>query len=37
MHKCIHENQLAFVLGRSIRDNAMIAIEVLYHMKVSKS
>ena len=36
MHKCIYENQSVFVLERSILDNAMIAFEVVHHMKVSK-
>jgi len=34
MHTCISENQSAFVPERSILDNAMIAIEVVHHMKV---
>jgi len=36
LHKCISKNQLAFVPRRSILDKAMIAIEVVHHMKVSK-
>jgi len=36
LHKCISENQSAFLLERSILDNAMIDIEVVHHMKVSK-
>ena len=36
MHKCISENQSAFVPEHSIVDNAMIAIEVVHHMKVNK-
>lgn len=36
LHKCIFENQSAFVPERSILDNAMIDIEVVHHMKVSK-
>lgn len=31
--KCISDNQSAFVLGRSILDNIMVAIEVVHHMK----
>jgi len=36
LHKCISENESAFVPERSILDNAMIVIEVVHHMKVSK-
>ena len=36
LHKCVSDNQSAFVSGRSILDNAMIAIEVIHHMKISK-
>jgi len=36
LHKCILDNQSAFVLGCSILDNAMIAIEVVHHMKISR-
>jgi len=36
LHKCISEIQSAFVPGRSILNNAMIAIEVVHHMKVGK-
>jgi len=36
LHKCISESQSAFVPERSIHDNAMIAIEVVHHMKVGK-
>jgi len=35
-HKCISESQSSFVPERSILDNAMIAIEVVHHMKVGK-
>lgn len=37
LHKCISESQSAFVPERSILDNAMIAIEVVHHMKVGES
>ena len=33
LHKCISETQLAFVPGRSILDNALVAIELVHHMK----
>ena len=36
LHKCISDNHSAFVPGRSILDNAMISIEVIHHMKISK-
>jgi len=34
--QCISDNQTAFVSGRSILDNAMVAIEVLHFMKTKK-
>jgi len=34
-HKCIYDNQSTFVHRLSIIDNAMIAIEVVHHMKVN--
>ncbi|PNX81081.1 hypothetical protein L195_g037096, partial [Trifolium pratense] len=33
LSKCIYDNQSAFVPGRSILDNAMVAIEVVHYMK----
>jgi hypothetical protein len=33
LHKCISDNQSAFVPDRSILDNAMVAIEVIHFMK----
>ncbi|GAU10142.1 hypothetical protein TSUD_420060, partial [Trifolium subterraneum] len=33
LDKCISNSQSAFVPGRSILDNAMVAIEVIHHMK----
>jgi len=32
--KCISDTQSTFVLGRSILDNAMAAIEIIHHMKL---
>lgn len=34
LDKCIFDNQSAFVHGRSILDNAMATIKVIYHMKL---
>lgn len=36
LHKCISDNQSAFVHGRTVLDNAINAIEVVHHMKISK-
>lgn len=36
LHKCIFYYQSAFVTRPSILDNAMIAIEVVHHIKVSR-
>ena len=33
LHKCISDNQSAFIPNRSILDNAMVAIEVIHFMK----
>jgi hypothetical protein len=33
LDKCISDNQSRFVLGRSILDNAMAAIEIVHFMK----
>jgi hypothetical protein len=33
LHKCISETQSTFVPGRSILDNALVAIELVHHMK----
>lgn len=33
LHKCIFEEQSAFVANRSILDNVMVAIEVIHHLK----
>jgi len=37
LHKCISENQSAFVPGRYILDNTMAAIEVVHYMKSKTS
>jgi len=34
--KCISNNQYVFVSGRSILDNAMVAIEVGHYMKMTR-
>jgi len=33
LHKCIADSQSAFVPGRSILDNALVAIGVVHYMK----
>jgi len=33
LHKCIVDSQSAFVPGRSILDNALVAIELVHYMK----
>jgi len=33
LHKCISNNQSAFIHGRSILDSTMVAIEVIHYMK----
>jgi len=33
LHKCIADSQSAFVPGRSILDNALVAIELVHYMK----
>lgn len=36
LSKCIYENQSAFVPGRSILDNALVAIEIVHFMQCKK-
>jgi hypothetical protein len=36
LHKCISNNQHTFFLGRSILDNALVAFEVVHHMKTDR-
>jgi hypothetical protein len=36
LHKCKSDNQSNFVRGHLILDNAMVDMEVVHHMKVSK-
>ena len=36
LHKCVSDNQSAFLSGRSILDNAMVAFEVVHHMRINR-
>lgn len=33
LERCISEEQIAFVPNRSITDNILVAVEILYHLK----